>query len=311
MRVRVNDCIIGKIFKQRGSVKAKGEVRKESEIRDKSMVIKSDEEGWVESVDKVRTPVGFFVKIVIRSLRVPEMGDKFCSNMAQKGTTGILYRQEDMPFTASGIVPDIIINPNCIPSRMTVNQLISMVVGKAVVLDDSLREWDGTTFADPRVSEAQKILTDHGFSPEGTEVMSCGFTGRKFKAQIMIGPTYYHRLKHMVVDKIHARAQGMVTALCRQPNCGRSQDGGLRFGEMEKDCMIAHGAAWMLRERLYSQSDPFVVGVCRDCKGMEVTAAGVCLICKGNDTVETHIPYATKILLQKLQVMGIKTELES
>ena len=194
-----------------------------------------------------------FVKIRIRSTRIPQIGDKFASRHGQKGTIGVTYRQEDMPFTSEGITPDIIINPHAIPSRMTIGHLVECLLSKVATLEGT--EGDATPFTTVTVEQVSQKLKENGYQSRGLEVMYHGHTGRKLQAQVYLGPTYYQRLKHMVNDKIHARARGPVQILTRQPVEGRSRDGGLRFGEMERDCMIAHGIANFLRERLFDASD--------------------------------------------------------
>lgn len=150
------------------------------------------------------------------------------------------YRHEDMPFTMEGITPDIVLNPHAIPSRMTIGHLIECLTGKVASFYG--KEGDGTPFQrDITVDKISSDLHDLGYQFRGNEVMYNPHTGKKIEAQIFIGPTYYQRLKHLVDDKIHSRARGIVQGLTRQPTEGRSRDGGLRFGEMERDCMIAHG----------------------------------------------------------------------
>jgi len=220
-----------------------------------------------------------------------------------------------MPFTYGGIVPDIIINPHCIPSRMTVNQLLECVLGKVSALSGEYS--DASPFTSDSVNVADKVcekLGKLGFEREGQsynkygwETMCNGFTGEEMQAKIFIGPTYYQRLKHMVDNKMHARAKGRITMLTRQPLEGRSRDGGLRFGEMERDCMIAHGTSAFIQERLCKVSDPFSVPVCMNPTCGMITASTVqCHAC-GNDHIETTtMPYAAKLLVQELNAMGLK-----
>ncbi|KVH89535.1 DNA-directed RNA polymerase, subunit 2 [Cynara cardunculus var. scolymus] len=214
--------------------------------RDHSTSLRHSETGMVDQVLLTTNADGLrFVKVRVRSVRIPQIGDKFSSRHGQKGTVGMTYTQEDMPWTVEGITPDIIVNPHAIPSRMTIGQLIECIMGK--------------------VDNISRALHKCGYQMRGFETMYNGHTGRRLTAMIFLGPTYYQRLKHMVDDKIHSRGRGPVQILTRQPAEGRSRDGGLRFGEMERDCMIAHGAAHFLKERLFDQSDAYRVHVCERC----------------------------------------------
>ncbi len=181
-----------------------------------------------------------FVKVRIRSVRTPQIGDKFSSRHGQKGTCGMTYTQEDMPFTAEGISPDIIVNPHAIPSRMTIGHLVECLMGKVAALQGM--EGDATPFTDVTVENISNMLHELGYQRRGNEVCYNGHTGRQMGAMLFLGPTYYQRLKHTVDDKIHSRGRGPTQMLTRQPMEGRSRDGGLRFGEMERDCIISHGA---------------------------------------------------------------------
>lgn len=303
-RVKKGDVLVGRI-----TIKNKNE---EEKIIDTSIIVQHGEEGYVDRITDTVVDGCRIVKIVIGQLRTPEIGDKFCSGMAQKGTCGIIYPQEDMPFTSCGMTPDIIINPNCIPSRMTINQIISTVMGKLYVTNPESRFRKGNPFMENSTTILNDLcqeLTKHGFDPTGSETMYCGFTGRQIKSKIFIGPTYYHRLKHMVKDKMHARSHGQVTTLHRQPNCGRSQGGGLRFGEMEKDCMLVHGATQFLNERMFLYSDPFQIDVCVNC-GMMSSTNKKCHVCGSLNIKKCNIPYSFKNLLQELNGMGIKTKID-
>ena len=276
--------------------------------KDASTVVRHNEGGTVDKVLVTMNEQGMkMIKARVRSVRIPEIGDKFASRHAQKGTIGITYRQEDMPFTADGIVPDIIVNPHAIPSRMTIGQLIECIYGKECAL--SGKYGDGTAFTNPDPSDIADALHECGFQKHGEETMYHGHTGEMIKAKIFIGPTYYQRLKHMVNDKIHSRGRGPVQILTRQPVEGRSRDGGLRFGEMEKDCMISHGAAAFLKERLLDQSDAYTTNVCNICGHFAInnleSKSIYCKGCKSADTSEITIPYACKLLFQELQGANI------
>lgn len=245
-RVTGEDIIIGKVVPIPEESDELGQRTASHTHRDASTALRSTESGIIDQVLLSTNAEGFkFAKVRVRSKREPQMGDKFASRHGQKGTIGITYRQEDMPFTADGITPDIIINPHAIPSRMTIGHMIECLLGKVSALTGE--EGDATPFTDVTVEAISNLLSQCGYQQRGFEVMYNGHTGRKLAAQIFLGPTYYQRLKHMVDDKIHARARGPVQILTRQPVEGRSRDGGLRFGEMERDCMISHGASQFLK----------------------------------------------------------------
>ncbi|ULY68460.1 DNA-directed RNA polymerase subunit Rpb2 precursor [Chlorella virus XW01] len=227
----------------------------------------------------------------------------------QKGTLGITLAQKDMPFTKDGMVPDLIMNPHAIPSRMTVAQLIESMIGKIGAIEGKFM--DGTPFSDYDVTQLPKILKKLGYKPYGTEELYCGMTGRKMKSEIFMGPTYYIRLKHMTLDKIHGRASGPKQALTRQPLDGRSRGGGLRIGEMEKDAMVAHGASQFLKERMNECSDLTKVYVCDNCglfaqKVMDKNYYKcVHPECKDANISAVAIPFACKLLFQELMSVNI------
>jgi len=244
---------------------------------------------------------------------VPEIGDKFSSRHGQKGTCGLILAPEDMPQTASGIVPDIIINPHCIPSRMTIAQLLETVLGRLGCEAGFLG--DATPFNPAMSAEGvAREMIAKGLEPYSNEVLYCGYTGKQMPTNIFMGPVFYQRLKHMVADKIHSRATGPLVMLTRQPAEGRARDGGLRFGEMERDVMIAHGATAFLKERMMEASDNFEVHVCKGCGLIAVANAErniwQCTGC-GNTTdfSQVRIPYAYKLFLQELESMNISSRI--
>jgi DNA-directed RNA polymerase II subunit RPB2 len=231
------------------------------------------------------------------------------SRTGQKGTMGMIYSQEDMPFTEQGIIPDIIINPHSQPSRMTVNQLLESILGKCCVLEGKFG--DCTPFTEENTDPVERFcerLQKKGFERHGNEKMYCGFTGEPIDCDIFIGVVYYQRLKHMVSDKMHARSYGNVTMLSRQPLEGRSRDGGLRCGEMERDTLISHGGSAFLRERLFKMSDKYQVKLCEKC-GNIASLPESCRFCKNDELVSVNLPYACKLLLQELNAMNIKTQI--
>ncbi|CAI4783764.1 BAI_1a_G0050510.mRNA.1.CDS.1 [Saccharomyces cerevisiae] len=246
------------------------------------------------------------IKVLLRQNRRPELGDKFSSRHGQKGVCGIIVKQEDMPFNDQGIVPDIIMNPHGFPSRMTVGKMIELISGKAGVLNGTLEY--GTCFGGSKLEDMSKILVDQGFNYSGKDMLYSGITGECLQAYIFFGPIYYQKLKHMVLDKMHARARGPRAVLTRQPTEGRSRDGGLRLGEMERDCVIAYGASQLLLERLMISSDAFEVDVCDKCGLMGYS--GWCTTCKSAENIiKMAIPYAAKLLFQELLSMNIAPRL--
>jgi len=259
----------------------------------------------VEAVHELRSEQDQrLVKVVVRELNIPEVGDKFSSLVSQKGVCGHIAATEDMPFTArDGMVPDIIINPHAIPSRMTISQLIETVMGKEVCLDGVRR--DITPF-NVDIATIGQTLEAHGFHRYGEEIMHCGITGERLESPVFIGPTHYMRLKHLVNDKIHARDSGVVTALTRSAPEGRRRDGGLKFGEMERDALIAHGASQMLLERLFKFADDFSVTVCFSCG--EIVTGQTCKTCCAA-TARVEVPYIFKLIKQELGAMNLKLQL--
>ena len=250
------------------------------------------------------------VKVKVRSMRVPQIGDKFSSRHGQKGTVGMTYRQEDMPFSMDGISPDIIVNPHAIPSRMTIGQLIECLLGKYFAISGAISEKvDGTPFTKANVKDISDWVHSMGYQRYGNEALYNGHTGRRLEARVFMGPTYYQRLKHLVEDKIHSRARGPITTLTHQPLEGRAKDGGLRFGEMERDCIVSHGAASFLRERLFIVSDRYEVCVCDTCGLIAIVddSSPRCSQCQAKSTgfSRIDIPYACKLLFQELMSMMI------
>lgn len=245
------------------------------------------------------TPV--LVKVRYRQTRLPELGDKFSSRHGQKGVCGCIVQQADMPFSELGLCPDMIMNPHGFPSRMTVGKLFELVSGKAGVFDG--RHGDGTVFSGDDIEACGRRLAAHGFCYHGKDLLMSGITGEPLSAFIFMGPIYYQKLKHMVLDKMHARARGPRALLTRQPTEGRSRDGGLRLGEMERDCLVAYGAASLLLERLMISSDEFEAHVCQKC-GL-LAAAGWCQGCRTGAHISTiRLPYACKLLLQEMSALG-------
>jgi DNA-directed RNA polymerase beta subunit len=300
--VNGNDILIGKIMPH----KVQGVIHP----RDTSHVLKANDDGYVDmNYTGVNGEAYKFAKVRLRKYRKPVIGDKLASRSAQKGSCGMVYNHQDMPFSKSGIVPDLIMNPHAIPSRMTIGQLMECIMGKAACHIGSLG--DSTPFTDCSVEDIASILEKSGMERYGNEILYNGRTGEMIQTEIFIGPTYYQRLKHMVADKAHVRGgNGPVVMLTRQPAEGRARNGGLRFGEMERDAIVAHGASAFLKERMLDTSDNYRVFICRKC-GLICTANPEkniykCSQCKNNaDITQVRIPYSMKLLMQELMTMGV------
>ena len=276
---------------------------------DQSRVYRTNEDTYVDRNYLDRNGDGYtFAKVRLRAQRQPIFGDKFSSRHGQKGTIGNIIPEKDMPFTKSGIRPDIIINPHAIPSRMTIGQLKETLLGKVLVELGLLG--DGTSFGDLDVPSICKELQSLGYESNGNDILYNAMTGEQIDASVFIGPVFYQRLKHMVTDKQHSRSIGPMVNLTRQPAEGRSRDGGLRFGEMERDCMCSHGASRFTKERMYDVSDKYSVHVCKKC-GMiasynDVTHIHLCKTCNNrSDFSYVEIPYACKLLFQELTTMNV------
>ena len=236
----------------------------------------------------------------------------FCGNSrnGQKATCGIKPHRADMPFTESGLVPDIIINPNCIPKRMTIGQLIECLLGKLCAVKGVYG--DATPFTGVDINKINDELVALGYTAWGNEVMYCGITGNKMKIPIFFGPTYYQRLRQMVGDKAHSRARGPMQLLTKQPPEGRTRDGGLRIGEMERDAMCAHGCACFIKEKMVDNSDIYTAHVCDIC-GLfahkvpnRLTRYYMCHACNNTTKISRiSIPYAFKLLIQELRSINI------
>ena len=245
------------------------------------------------------------IKVILRQTRRPELGDKFSSRHGQKGVCGMIIPQEDMPFNEQGWCPDLIMNPHGFPSRMTVGKLIELIGSKSAALDGKFKY--GTAFAGDSVEDIGNILLSHGFSYSGKDILYSGLTGEPLNCFVFSGPVFYQRLKHMVVDKIHARSRGPKTPLTRQPMEGRSKEGGMRLGEMERDCLVGFGASCLLLERLMISSDLFLASVCGKCGYLGMK--GFCQFCgDGSNMCDIKMPYAFKLLTQELMSMNIKVK---
>lgn len=274
------------------------------ERRETSIVVKHGEQGFIDMVVLTENPNGHkLVKVRVRDDRIPEIGDKLSSRHGQKGVIGMIVPECDMPFTADGVVPDIITNPHGIPSRMTVSQLLELLSGKVGAMDG--RFINGDPFSAEPVEGMRQLLKSYGFREDGKETMYDGITGNKFEADMFLGIAYYHKLRHMVANKMHARSRGPVQVLTHQPTEGRSKKGGLRMGEMEKDCLVAHGTGLLLKERF--ESDKTIVPICEKCGIIgifdRIKNKAFCPVCKESQVYFIEMSYAFYIMLNEL--MGL------
>jgi DNA-directed RNA polymerase II subunit RPB2 len=300
------DIIIAKVVVIRDN---KNDNTKLIKYEDQSKSYRTDEDAYIDDVCLDRNGDGYnFCKERIRVLRPLRIGDKLSSRHGQKGTIGNIISSEDMPFTKDGIQPDIIINPHAIPSRMTIAQLKETLLGK-VLLELGLFG-DGTSFGELDINLIRKELQRQGYESNGNELLYDGKTGEQIETSIFMGPVYYQRLKHMVTDKQHSRSTGPMVCLTRQPAEGRSRDGGLRFGEMERDCTISHGISRFTQERVYDVSDKYGVYVCKLCGMIAIFNNNknihICNICD-NKTEFSYVklPYSFKLLIQELISMNV------
>ena len=281
--------------------------------RDTSIGVRPSETGVVDTIILTQSAEGGkMFKVRIRDMRSPEIGDKFASRHGQKGVVGLLAKAEDLPYTAEGVSPDVLINPHAFPSRMTVGMMMESITGKAAAMRG--RKVDGSAFVGEKVDEVKGVLEDAGFKYSGKEIMYDGRTGKQFPVEVFIGVVYYQKLHHMVADKIHARARGQVQMLTKQPTEGRARGGGLRFGEMERDCIIAYGASMILKDRLLDESDKSDIFVCERCGLVAYhdikQRRFYCRVCDKKGKVSSvSVAYAFKLLLQEMSCLNIAPRL--
>lgn len=308
--VKSDDVIVGRVSPLRFLGTMDQFITGIENIRETSVKLRHGDEGIVDRVFLTETTDGTkLIKVVIRDTKIPEIGDKFASRHGQKGVIGLIVPEEDMPFTEDGVVPDIIFNPHSIPSRMTMGQLLEFVGAKVAAL--SGKYIDAPAFNSLKETEIRDMLHSNGFRNDGKETMYDGRTGSRFDAQVFIGSCFYQKLDHLVSNKIHARSRGPVALLTKQPTEGRSKEGGLRLGEMEKDCLVAHGAALTLKERF--DSDKSIIPICAEC-GMlaihdRIKNRKYCTVCGNSKIMNVEMSYAFKLMLDELKSMLIYPKL--
>jgi DNA-directed RNA polymerase II subunit RPB2 len=299
---------------------------------DDSVKSKKGQLGFVDKSFITKGEEGFNIaKVRVREERIPAIGDKMASRAGQKGTLGLVIKEEDMPFTSDGIRPDLIINPHALPSRMTIGQIIECLFGKVCALYGAYGDCTAFQVKGPNYSVYGPLLTKQGFHSSGNQLLYNGMTGEQLQANIYIGPTYYMRLKHMVKDKINYRARGPNTFLTRQAVQGRANDGGLRIGEMERDGVLAHGMSYFLNESFLVRGDEYYMAVCNKTGAIAIynEARNLFLSPYADGPINFHtnadgsmnikniskfgrsfsilrIPYTFKLLIQELQCMNIQ-----
>jgi DNA-directed RNA polymerase subunit B len=279
--------------------------------KESSVTLRQEEKGVVESVFVTIDDEGNrIVQVKTRDLRVPELGDKFATSHGQKGVIGAIVDEEDIPFTNSGMRPDVLFNPHGLPSRMTVGYLIELLAGKTAALRGEVI--DGTSFSGESKANLEEQLENLGFRYDGKETMRSGVTGKKIETKIFVGNLYYLKLKYMVANKIHGRASGKIALLTRQPIEGRSRGGALRLGEMEQQALVAHGASLLLKERY--DSDKVVLPICAKCGAIaiddKIRKKTICPECHSEEIEPVEVSYAFKLLVEELQGLHVNTKFE-
>lgn len=280
-------------------------------MKESSITMRQEEKGVVESVFiTVDNEGNKIVQMKTRDQRIPELGDKYANPHGQKGVIGAVIPEIDIPFTQTGIKPDVMFNPHGLPSRMTVGYLLELMGGKVASLTGEIV--DGTPFSGESKDELEDKLSEMGFRFDGKETMYHGITGEKMGSKIFVGNLYYLKLKYMVGNKMHGRASGKVALLTRQPIEGRARGGALRLGEMEQQALVAHGASLLLKERY--DSDKVTLPICAKCGAMAIEDTirnkVICSECGSEEVEPVEVSYAFKLLVEELQGLHIGTKFD-
>ena len=312
MEVKEGEVLIGKLSPPRFLEEQTAFGMGEERSRDNSVSLRGGEEGLVDNVMLSETKEATkIVKVRVRSVKIPEIGDKFASRHGQKGVVGLLVNQEDMPFTKEGVVPDLILNPHSLPSRMTLGHMLETLAGKAASVKS--QRFDGTAFSArgrDLIDQYGELLKEHGFDKFGDEELYDGRTGKKIAAKIFNGVVYYNRLIHMVSLRLQVRSRGPVQILTHQPTEGKNRRGGIKFGEMERDALVGHGASLLIKERMLDQSDKMELWVCKTCGDVGyydyIKNVPMCSMCgSGSNMEKVEMSYAFKLLLYEIKSMHI------
>ena len=304
------DVLVGKVSPLRFFGPMENFMMESENRRETSETVRHGEKGIVDNVIVSETSDGNkLVKVVVRTPKPPEIGDKFASRHGQKGVVARVVDEEDLPFNKDGITPDVILNPHAIPSRMTVGQLLEILASKLGALRGEIV--NASIFSGMKEDSVRDALKKFGFRDDGKETFYHGITGKEMKAKVLAGPCYYQKLHHMVSNKIHSRSRGPVTLLTKQPTAGKAKQGGLRLGEMEKDCLIAHGASLLLKERF--SADAYDIPVCEECGHVAVEDKNkgrvYCPLCDKSQVKKQKMSYAFKLMLDELKCMGLETKI--
>ncbi|MBU1975371.1 MAG: DNA-directed RNA polymerase subunit B [Nanoarchaeota archaeon] len=310
-KVKEGDVVIGKTSPPRFLSSLDEYNLASSSRRESSMSLKHGEKGVIDFVLITENSEGNkLIQVRLRDQRIPEIGDKFTSRHGQKGVISLIVPEADIPFSASGVKPDILFGPHGIPSRMTVAHLIEIIGGKTGALSGRLV--NGTVYESENEQDIRNELCQLGFREDGTELLYNGTTGEMYPSRIFIGNIYYLKLKHLVANKLHSRARGPIQLLTRQPTEGRAKEGGLRLGEMEKDTFVAHGASLLLKERF--DSDRTVIPICEGCGMIAIYDArkgkAFCPMCGDKVTIsDVEMAYAFKLILDEFKALTVYPKL--